>query len=214
MVHPWKLTWHWKIPIFNRKYIFVHGGFSISHVSFLGGMYISNKLVFRQMVFGKCYFGETNKLYMFNIFFCISPYFKKWYFGKPRNVSPVIRCHKNYCQRKTLVFWIYPRPSNGDMFNLLPMPLTSLYSGISNGTMTSNSDTWRSIRTGPPAKDIVLVVVTVTGWEVDTPCIEKWWLGTSVEFQRFVENCLERDAANPKKNVDKRCLYCNGLCAG
>ncbi len=27
-VHPWKLTWHWKIPIFNRKYIFIHGGFS------------------------------------------------------------------------------------------------------------------------------------------------------------------------------------------
>lgn len=103
------------------------------------------------------------------------------------------------------------------MFNLLPMPLTSLYSGISNGAMTSNSDTWRSIRTGPPAKDIVLVVVTVTGWEVDTPCIEKMVIGDfggvpAVRWKLGV--CLERDAANPKKNVDKRCLYCNGLCAG
>ena len=26
---PWKLTWHWKITIFNRKYIFIHGRFSI-----------------------------------------------------------------------------------------------------------------------------------------------------------------------------------------
>ncbi len=26
---PSKLTWHWKIPIFNRKYIFIHGGWSI-----------------------------------------------------------------------------------------------------------------------------------------------------------------------------------------
>ena len=28
-LHPWKLTWHRKIPMFNRKYIFIHGGFSI-----------------------------------------------------------------------------------------------------------------------------------------------------------------------------------------
>ena len=158
--------------------------------------------------FGKWYLANaisekpTNCI-LFNIFFCISPYFQKWYFGKPRNVSPVIPCHKNYCQRKALVFWIYPRPSNGDMFNLLPMPLTSLYSGISNGAMTSNSDTWRSVRTGPPAKDIVLVVVTVTGWEVDTPCIEKWWLGTSVEFQRFVENweCVWNEMPQTRKKM-------------
>ena len=26
---PWKLTWLWKIPIFNRKYIFIYGGFFI-----------------------------------------------------------------------------------------------------------------------------------------------------------------------------------------
>ncbi len=27
-LHHWKLRWHWKIIIFNRKYIFIHGGFS------------------------------------------------------------------------------------------------------------------------------------------------------------------------------------------
>ena len=26
----WKQTWHWKIPSFNRKYIFIQGGFSIA----------------------------------------------------------------------------------------------------------------------------------------------------------------------------------------
>ena len=37
-LHPWKLTWHWKIPIFTRKYIFIHGGFSSDrHLSFRGG---------------------------------------------------------------------------------------------------------------------------------------------------------------------------------
>ena len=34
-LHPWKLTWHWKIPIFNRKYIFKWWIFHC-HVSFLG----------------------------------------------------------------------------------------------------------------------------------------------------------------------------------
>ena len=34
-VHPWKLTWHWKIPIFNRKYIFKCWIFHC-HVSFRG----------------------------------------------------------------------------------------------------------------------------------------------------------------------------------
>ena len=29
VLHPWKLTWHWKIPILNRKHIFIHGGCSI-----------------------------------------------------------------------------------------------------------------------------------------------------------------------------------------
>ncbi len=35
---PWKLAWHWKLLIFNRKYIFIHGGFSamLGHVSFQG----------------------------------------------------------------------------------------------------------------------------------------------------------------------------------
>ena len=37
LVHPWKLTWHWKIPIFNRKYIFKWWIFHC-HVSFLGSM--------------------------------------------------------------------------------------------------------------------------------------------------------------------------------
>ena len=34
-LHPWKLTWHWKIPIFNRKYIFKWWIFHC-HVSFRG----------------------------------------------------------------------------------------------------------------------------------------------------------------------------------
>ncbi len=34
-LHPWKLTWHWKIPIFNRKYIFKWSIFHC-HVSFRG----------------------------------------------------------------------------------------------------------------------------------------------------------------------------------
>ena len=39
ILHPWK---HWKIPIFNRKYSFIHGGFSRifhCHVSFRGCKY-------------------------------------------------------------------------------------------------------------------------------------------------------------------------------
>ena len=35
-LHPWKPTWHWKIPIFNRKYIFKWWMF-YCHVSFRGG---------------------------------------------------------------------------------------------------------------------------------------------------------------------------------
>ena len=35
-LHPWKPTWHWKIPIFNRKYIFKWWIFHC-HVSFRGG---------------------------------------------------------------------------------------------------------------------------------------------------------------------------------
>ena len=36
-LHPWKLTWHWKIPMFNSKYIFK---WWIYHcpVSFFGGI--------------------------------------------------------------------------------------------------------------------------------------------------------------------------------
>ena len=34
-LHPWKLTWHWKIPILNRKYIFKSWIFHC-HVSFRG----------------------------------------------------------------------------------------------------------------------------------------------------------------------------------
>ena len=34
-IHPWKLTWHWKIPVFNRKYIFTWWIFHC-HVSFMG----------------------------------------------------------------------------------------------------------------------------------------------------------------------------------
>ena len=28
-IHPWKLTWHWKMPMFNRKHLSSNGGFSI-----------------------------------------------------------------------------------------------------------------------------------------------------------------------------------------
>ena len=35
-LHPWKLTWHWKITIFNRKYIFKWWIFNC-HVSLPGG---------------------------------------------------------------------------------------------------------------------------------------------------------------------------------
>ena len=46
-IPPWKLTWHWKIPMFNRKYIFKWWNFHC-HVSFRGGSpfltknYVSN----------------------------------------------------------------------------------------------------------------------------------------------------------------------------
>ena len=33
----WKLTWHWTILIFNKQYIFIHGGYSIVMLVFLGG---------------------------------------------------------------------------------------------------------------------------------------------------------------------------------
>ena len=38
---PWKLTWHWNIPNFNRKYIFQWWVFCW-HVSFLGGKMEAN----------------------------------------------------------------------------------------------------------------------------------------------------------------------------
>ena len=34
--HPWKLRWHSKIPLFNRKYIFIHGGFATKTCEFSG----------------------------------------------------------------------------------------------------------------------------------------------------------------------------------
>ena len=40
-IHPWKLTWHWKILIFNRKYIF-NWFFFHCHVSFPGCNYFFN----------------------------------------------------------------------------------------------------------------------------------------------------------------------------
>ena len=40
-LHPWKLTWHWKIPIFNRKYIFKWWIFHC-HVSFRGIITVKN----------------------------------------------------------------------------------------------------------------------------------------------------------------------------
>ena len=38
LLHPWKLTWHWNISIFNRKYIFRWYMFQC-RVSFRGGMF-------------------------------------------------------------------------------------------------------------------------------------------------------------------------------
>ena len=35
-VHPGKLTWQWKIHIFNRRYIFIHASFSIVMLVFQG----------------------------------------------------------------------------------------------------------------------------------------------------------------------------------
>ena len=38
-LHPWKLTWHCRSPVFNRKYIkyiFIHGGFSMVMLVFEG----------------------------------------------------------------------------------------------------------------------------------------------------------------------------------
>ena len=37
-IHPWKPTWHWKIPMFNNKYIFKWWMFHC-HVSFRGGRF-------------------------------------------------------------------------------------------------------------------------------------------------------------------------------
>ena len=36
---PWKLTWHWNMAIFNRRYIFNPGWTSHCHVSFHTGVY-------------------------------------------------------------------------------------------------------------------------------------------------------------------------------
>ena len=36
--HPWKLTRHWKIPIFKREYIFLQGGFSCQSCQCSGGV--------------------------------------------------------------------------------------------------------------------------------------------------------------------------------
>ena len=36
LLHSWKLTIHWQMSMFNRKYIFIHGGFSIVILVFGG----------------------------------------------------------------------------------------------------------------------------------------------------------------------------------
>ena len=44
-VHPWKLTWHWKNKnMFNREYIFIHGGVPYP-VSFFAGVALVNHLL-------------------------------------------------------------------------------------------------------------------------------------------------------------------------
>ena len=45
---PWKLTWHWKIIIFNIRYIFIHGCCSIVMLVF-GGVSNECKLVCHQL---------------------------------------------------------------------------------------------------------------------------------------------------------------------
>ena len=80
------------------------------------------------------------------------------------------------------------------------MPFTSLYSGIYDGAMTSNSDKWRFIGTEPPTKDIYSCCGDCGGyWKmvVRKPAHEKWWLGTLGEFQWFRENW---ECVSGKKN--------------
>ena len=50
LIHPWKLTWHWKIPIFNRKYIFKWWVFHC-HVSFRGGRFVQTNGVSKRNSF-------------------------------------------------------------------------------------------------------------------------------------------------------------------
>ena len=62
-LRPRKLIWHWKIPIFNRKYIFTHGGFSSQSRSFFG--------------FGHP-FAATKTRWWSQIIFYFYPYLGKW----------------------------------------------------------------------------------------------------------------------------------------
>ena len=48
----------WKLPMFNRKYIFIHGGFPASHVSFFGG--VSSEIVYMSYVAYVCHFSCLN----------------------------------------------------------------------------------------------------------------------------------------------------------
>ena len=54
-VHPWKLTWHSKIPMFNRKYIFKFWIFHC-HLSFFGGVFLPSIFSFAGQI--SCLFSD------------------------------------------------------------------------------------------------------------------------------------------------------------
>jgi len=61
---PWKLTWHWKIHMFNRKYIFIHGGFSIAIL--YDGVYIISIKYWASLHTSFFSFEEFVKLFILN----------------------------------------------------------------------------------------------------------------------------------------------------
>ena len=59
-LHPWKLTWHWKIPIFNRKCVFKWWMF-YCHVSFRGGNWVECSTLHPQFSFGSFLIKKKQK---------------------------------------------------------------------------------------------------------------------------------------------------------
>ena len=48
-IHPWKLTWHWKIPMFNRKHIFKFWISIVMLVFFWGAGYVLSVFTLRHL---------------------------------------------------------------------------------------------------------------------------------------------------------------------